>query len=106
MISIIKNFEDLSSYVNKKDGYLNVYSVISTTKTLIKEMIEHTKITYEPSNIQELKEELTNNVLTKKNRKFYVQPIGFNNLMIFFDDIIDYLELNKKPLIINPINET
>ena len=34
MISIIKNFEDLSSYVNKKDGYLNVYSVISTTKKL------------------------------------------------------------------------
>ena len=94
MISIIKSFEDLSSIVIKKDGYLNVYSVISITKKLIKEMIVHITTKYSPENIEELKDELYNNVLTK-NMRYYVDDIRFYNLMVCYNDMIDNLELNK-----------
>ena len=54
MISTIKSFEDLLNIVFNKDGYLNVYSVISITKKLIKEMIVHITTKYSPENIDEL----------------------------------------------------
>ena len=63
MISIVKRFEDLSNTVIKNDGYLNVYSVISITKKLIKEMIDNIITKYNPENIKELKKELNKNVI-------------------------------------------
>ena len=75
-------FKDLKPLVLKEDGYWNPLGTRRITIQLIKEMIEYIKIIYNPSNLEELKQQLYDHITTKYGKIF----VDGSN----FDDIIQY----------------
>jgi len=93
----INDFNKLSKIVKSIDGYNNPYTAIKITKTLISEMMKNIKDNYEidDDRLEDIKEELKDNVLTK-NKKYFINQNNFNDLIESYNNTIKELKQNKK----------
>ena len=91
----IKSFEDLKPFVIAEDNYFNPNGTKRITKKLINEMVQYIDTFYKPTNIDEIKQSLLDNITTRKG-KIFISETNFEDLIENYDDIIKKLDEEKQ----------